>query len=138
MPAAATTSGDYDHRNPEERTLKYLCMVWFDGTQLDVMPAPEKAAFDRESMDYDRSLEARGNYIHAEALQSPSSARTVRVRGGKMTATDGPFVETKEYLGGFILIDAKDMDEAVTIAAGIPLARLGAIEVRPIYEIPGA
>lgn len=118
--------------------MKYLCIVWFDGSKLDAMPPAEKAAFDRESLAYDTALQASGHYIHAEALQSPDAARTVRVRGGKVSATDGPFVETKEHLAGFILIEAKDMAEAERLAAGIPLARLGAVEVRPIYNIPGA
>ena len=75
--------------------------------------------------------------VHAEALQGPESATSVRVRGGKVSTTDGPFAETKEHLGGFILVEARDLNEALRIAAGIPLARLGAtIEVRPVYEIP--
>jgi hypothetical protein len=72
--------------------------------------------------------------IVAQALQSPQSSVTVRVRGGEMSVTDGPFIETKEALGGFILIDAKDLNDAIRVAAGIPLAKLGAIEVRPIHE----
>ena len=116
--------------------MKYLCQVWLDGTKLDTMPKAEKRKLDHDSMAYDRELEQKGYFIAAEALQSPNTARTVRVRDGKMSTTDGPFIETKEHLGGFILIKAKDMDEAVRVAAGIPLARLGSIEVRPIYNIP--
>ncbi|MFS8044778.1 YciI family protein [Rhizobium sp. BR 314] len=114
--------------------MKYLCQVWFDGTALDVMTKEEKHKLDSDSLGYDRDLMASGNMIHAEALQSPRSAVTVRVRNGKAAVTDGPFIETKEYLGGFILIDAKDLNDAIRIAAGIPLAKLGAIEVRPIYS----
>jgi hypothetical protein len=114
--------------------MKYLCQVWFDGTKLETMPADEKKNFDRDSLAYDQDLVARGHMITAEALQSPSSAVTVKVRNGEIQTTDGPFAETKEYLGGFILIEAKDMNEAIRIAAGIPLARLGSIEVRPIYS----
>lgn len=69
-------------------------------------------------------------------MQAPESAVLVRVREGRLSTTDGPFVETKEQLGGFILIEARDMNEAIRLAAGIPLARLGTIEVRPIYQIP--
>jgi hypothetical protein len=72
--------------------------------------------------------------IHAEALQSPRSAVTVQVRNGETAVTDGPFIETKEHLGGFILIDARDLNDAIRVAAGIPLAKLGSIEVRPIYS----
>lgn len=114
--------------------MRYLCQVWFDGSLLDRMPKAEKEALDRDSLAYDKALERSGNFIAADALQSPSAAVTVRVRNGKISTTDGPFIETREYLGGFILIEAKDMAEATRIAAGIPLARLGSIEVRPIYE----
>ncbi|PST20969.1 dehydrogenase [Rhizobium sp. JAB6] len=114
--------------------MKYLCQVWFDGTRLDVMSKEEKHQLDADSLGYDRDLMASGNMIHAEALQSPKSAVTVRVRNGETSVTDGPFIETKEYLGGFILIEAKDLNDAIRIAAGIPLAKLGAIEVRPIHS----
>lgn len=114
--------------------MKYLCQVWFDGTVLDTMAKEEKHRLDSDSLGYDRDLMASGHMIHAEALQSPRSAVTVRVRNGETSATDGPFIETKEYLGGFILIEAKDLNDAIRVAAGIPLARLGSIEVRPIYS----
>lgn len=114
--------------------MRYLCQVWFDGTKLDAMSKQEKETLDRDSLAYDRELERKGHFVAAEALESPNAAVTVKVRSGKVSATDGPFIETKEHLGGFILIEAKDMDEAVRLAAGIPLAKLGNIEVRPIYE----
>ena len=114
--------------------MKYLCQVWFDGTVLDTMTKEEKYRLDSDSLGYDRDLMASGHMIHAEALQSPSSAVTVRVRNGETAVTDGPFIETKEYLGGFILIDAKDLNDAIRVAAGIPLAKLGSIEVRPIHS----
>lgn len=116
--------------------MKYLCLVHFDGTILDTMPTEEKRAFDSDSLGYDQTLIARGKLIHAEALQSPSAASLVKVRNGQMSVTDGPYAEAKEQMGGFILIEATDMAEAVEIAAGIPLARYGTIEVRPIYQIP--
>lgn len=118
--------------------MKYLCLVHFDGTLLETMPAGEKRDLDRDSLGYDRTLVERGKMIHAEALQSPETASLVKVRNGQMSVTDGPYAEAREQMGGFILIDAVDMAEAVTIAAGIPLARYGTIEVRPIYEIPDA
>ena len=116
--------------------MKYLCVVHFDGSILDKMNPDEKRVLDRNSLGYDEDLMAKGHYIHAEALQSPSSASLVKVRNGQMSVTDGPYAEAKEQMGGFILIDARDMDEAVRIAAGIPLAKYGTIEVRPVYEIP--
>ena len=115
--------------------MKYLCQVWLDGTKLDAMPQPEKSRLDRDSLEYDRELDRAGHFITAEALQAPSTAVTVRVRNGKISTTDGPFIETKEHLGGFILIEARDLNDAIRIASGIPLAKLGAIEVRPIYTI---
>jgi hypothetical protein len=118
--------------------MKYLCSVWFDGTVLDAMPPAEKATLDRDSFEYNKELERQGHFIAAEALQAPSTAVTVRVRNGKVSATDGPFIETKEHLGGFILIEARDLNDAIRLASGIPLAKLGSIEVRPIYEIPGS
>ena len=114
--------------------MKYLCQVWFDGAILDAMTKEEKAELDANSLNYDKDLADSGHMIVAQALQSPKSAVTVRVRSGEMSVTDGPFAETKEALGGFILIEAKDLNDAIRIAAGIPLARLGAIEVRPVHE----
>ena len=116
--------------------MKFLCIVHFDGSALDMMDPTEKREFDRESLGYDEKLMAGGKFIHAEALQSPSSASLVKIRNGRMSVTDGPYAEAKEQMGGFILIDASDRADAIAIAAGIPLARLGTIEVRPIYEIP--
>ncbi len=114
--------------------MKYLCQVWFDGTILDTMTKEEKHKLDSDSLGYDRDLMASGHMIHAEALQSPRSAVTVRVRNGEASVTDGPFIETKEHLGGFILIEARDLNDAIRVAAGIPLAKLGSIEVRPIHS----
>ncbi|EJZ22947.1 YciI family protein [Rhizobium sp. Pop5] len=114
--------------------MKYLCQVWFDGAILDAMTKEAKAGFDTNCLNYDRHLAESGHMIISKALQPPKSAVTVRVRNGEMSVTDGPFTETKEALGGFILIEAKDLNDAIRIAAGIPLAKLGAIEVRPIHE----
>ena len=114
--------------------MKYLCQVWFDGAVLGARTKEEKAELGTNSLNYDKALAESGHLIVAHALQPPTSAVTVRVRSGEMSVTDGPFAETKEALGGFILIEAKDLNEAIRIAAGIPLARLGAIEVRPIHE----
>ncbi|MBB3353894.1 dehydrogenase [Rhizobium sp. L9] len=114
--------------------MKYLCQVWFDGAILDAMTNEEKADLDANSLNYDRDLVESGHMIIAQALQPPTSAVTVRVRADETSVTDGPFAETKEALGGFILIEAKDLNDAIRVAAGIPIAKLGAIEVRPIHE----
>ena len=118
--------------------MRYLCLVHFAGEALEAIDEASRPAFDREALAYDRLLMEQGHFIAAEALQSPESAVLVRVRNGEVSTTDGPFAEAKEQTGGFILIEARDMAEAVRLAAGIPLARLGTIEVRPIYIIPGS
>ena len=116
--------------------MRYMCLVHFEPRHLDTMPPAERQAFDRRSMQYDKELEAKGHYVIAEAIQGGDSAVLVRVRDGKMSITDGPYMETKEQMAGFVLIEARDMNEAIRLASGIPLAELGPIEVRPVYQIP--
>jgi hypothetical protein len=116
--------------------MKYVCLVHFAPDALTSLNDAEKRTLDAHSLAYDKELAAGGHLIAAEALQSPETAVLVKVRGGEVSTTDGPFAETKEQLGGFILIEARDMNEAIRIASGIPLAAMGTIEVRPIYEIP--
>jgi hypothetical protein len=115
---------------------KYLCLVYFELGHLLALSKQERVILDRDSLAYDKELKTRGHFLAAQALQSPSKARTVSVRRGKTIVTDGPFAETKEQLGGFILIQARNLRDAVRLGGGIPLARLGRIEVRPIYDIP--
>lgn len=115
----------------------YICLVHFDDKEVfSRLSEAEKRKLDIASTGYDRELERSGNLIRAQALQAPESAVLVRVRDGKISATDGPFLETKEQLGGFILIEARDLNDAIRIAAGIPLAKHGTIEVRPIHRVP--
>ncbi|HWA18150.1 MAG TPA: YciI family protein [Devosia sp.] len=116
--------------------MRYICLVHFDPSLLDAMPAAERKIFDRRSAGYDKELEAKGHYVIAEAIEGGESAVLVRVRDGQVATTDGPYIETKEQMAGFILIEARDMNEALRLAAGIPLAELGTIEVRPVYRIP--
>jgi|SRR5208282_4735858 len=115
--------------------MKYLCAVYVEPKAMKALSARERATLDRESMAYDDALRRSGHYMVAEALQPVSAAKTVRVRKGKASIVDGPFAETKEHLGGFILIDAKDMNEALQVAAKIPMAKLGSIEVRPVLQL---
>jgi len=117
--------------------MRFLCLVYFEPETLIALSPGEKATLNRDSLAYNDELSGKNHYIAAEALEPVQSARTVRVRGGKTAVTDGPFAETKEVVGGFILIEAAGMDEALKIAAGIPLAKLGSIEVRPIMRIGG-
>ena len=117
--------------------MTYLCVVYFEPSAMAALSENEKKTLDRDSLAYDRELERSGHYIVANALQPVNTARTVRVRRGKVSQTDGPFAETKEHLGGFILINAANMDEATEVASKIPMARIGTIEVRPIMKIGG-
>ena len=112
--------------------MRYVCLVYFHEPDLANMNAEAKQSLDDDSMGYDRELKAAGHLVVAHALKPAASAMIVQVRDGEVSATDGPFAETREVLGGFILIEAADMDEAVRLAAGIPLAKTGRIEVRQI------
>ena len=108
--------------------MKYLCLVYLDESALDSVPDGECAAFGE-------SLRSSGHHIASEALQGVGSATTVCVRNGRLALTDGPFAETKEQLAGFYLIDVENLDHAVELAARIPPARIGSIEVRPVREL---
>jgi hypothetical protein len=108
--------------------MKYLCLVYGEEKQMQAMD-------DNECAAYGNGLKDKGVHIAAEALQPVSTATTVRVRDRKVSVTDGPFAETKEQLAGFYLINAKDLDDAIRIASGIPPARIGSIEVRPVREL---
>lgn len=115
--------------------MKYLCLVFFDEKKHDALSEQEIQELTDEALEYDDLLRRGGHFITANALQPVSAASTVRVRNGKMSVTDGPFAETNEQIGGFILIEAKDLNEAIQLASGIPPIRLGGIEVRPVMEI---
>ena len=115
--------------------MKYLCLVCFDEKTLDAMPKEEFEPFSEAHVALDEELRRNGNSIVAEALQPVSTAVTVRVRNGKLSTTDGPFAETKEQLGGIYLIEARDLNDAIQIAAKIPAAGLGSIEVRPVWDL---
>ncbi len=108
--------------------MKYLCLVYLDEKRLDEVP-------DEDCVEYDIAMRKKGYCLASEALQSVQMATSVRVRDGKLSVTDGPFAETKEQLAGFYMIDARDLNEAIQIAAKIPAARIGCVEVRPIRPI---
>jgi hypothetical protein len=112
--------------------MKFLCTVLVDEDLAAEMTAADWARMGAESQAYDQSLTAQGVFLTAEALQGRATARTVRVRQGDSMVTDGPFLESKEVLAGFILINVVDADAAMAVAKGIPMARLGAVEVRPV------
>ena len=113
--------------------MRYHCMIYFDPKKV-FNDSPESNAVLAETGPYDDKLKADGRHVMSQPLNLPSEAITVRVRDGKTTTTDGPFMETREMLGGLIVIEARDLNEAVQVAAGIPFARLGAIEVRPAID----
>ena len=114
--------------------MRYLCLIYNEEKALATMPKAEYESFAAAQMAVDEELQKSRQYLASEALQPVRTATTVRIRNGKLSTTDGPFAETKEQLGGFFLIEAKDLDEAIRIAARIPSARTGSIEVRPISE----
>jgi hypothetical protein len=114
--------------------MRYLCLVYFEEKMWDTISQKESDIITKESLAYDEELMKQGHLIAAEALDSVHTATTIRVRNGKVSTTDGPFAETKEVLGGFVLINARDLDESIRIASKIPLARRGSIEVRPVLE----
>src|SRR5918999_4280974 len=107
--------------------MKYLCLVYLEEDKLRAVP-------DRECMACGDGLRRSGQLLAAEALEPVRTATTVRVRHGKVSVTDGPFAETREQLGGFYLIDARDLNDAIRVAAKLPSAALGTVEVRPLME----
>jgi hypothetical protein len=119
-----------------EETMKYLCLIYYDEKKLDTMPKSELDALIDEAYAYWDELVRNGHGIAHDALQSVQAATSVRFQKGTVSITDGPFTETKEQLGGFILINARDLNEAIQVASQIPPARMGGVEVRPIRELP--
>ena len=114
--------------------MKFLCLAYEEQRALDALSENEWHALRKETLDYVDRLQKSGRLILAQALQSATTASTLRVRSGNVSVIDGPFAETKEQIGGFFLIEAADFDEAVEVAAQWPSARIGSIEVRPIEE----
>ena len=115
--------------------MRYLCLIYDEEKKLNAMSGSESEAFMGEYFAFTDGIRKSGHYLGGEALQPIQTATTVRVRNGKVSTTDGPFAETKEQLGGFYLIEARDLNEAIQIAARIPSARIGSIEVRPVWEL---
>lgn len=112
--------------------MKFLCMIYMDAQRLRQMPKAELEACMAEQLDYFEKLKVQGHGDAAFSLQPADAAACVAVRGGQLLVTDGPFAETSEQFGGFFLIDARDLNEAIRLAGQIPLARDASIEVRPL------
>lgn len=114
--------------------MTFMCLAYEEAEKLDELSASDWQVLRQETLDYVAGLRASGHLIDARPLQRAETASTVRVRNGNRVVIDGPFAETKEQIGGFFLIEASSLDEAIEIAAKWPSARIGAIEVRPVDE----
>jgi hypothetical protein len=115
--------------------MKFLCLVYYDEQTLAALSQAEYDALVDEVMAYREVLRKSGHYIVSDGLQPVQTASTLRIRAGRVSATDGPFAETKEQLGGFMLIEARDREDAIHVASKIPPLRLGCIEVRPLRDL---
>jgi hypothetical protein len=115
--------------------MRYLCLVYSVEDPVNILSESEEQALVDESLEYDEQLRKSGHLIVAHALRPPETAVIVRVRSGRISVTDGPFTETKEQIAGFILIEARDLNEAIQLASKDPTARYGFIEVRPVREL---
>jgi hypothetical protein len=114
--------------------VKYLCLIYEDEKNWGTLSKEQAEAMMGEYFAFTDGIKKSNHYIGGEALQPTETATTVRVRNGKISTTDGPFAETKEQLGGYYLINAKDLNDAIQVAAKIPSSRAGSIEIRPIME----
>jgi hypothetical protein len=124
---------EWSFPEPEEM-MRYLCLIYPDEAVLDALSERDYAAMIEEVLAFREELRLSGRYIASSPLQPAEATTTVRVRNGRVSITDGPFAETKEQLGGFYLIEATDLNDAIRVAAKMPPARLGSIEVRPLRE----
>src|SRR5829696_8008578 len=129
-PWSVTTSFTSD---PED-VMRYLCLIYDDEKKVATMSEKDSNAFMGEYFAFTDGIKQSGHYLAGEALQPVETATTVRVRNGKVGTTDGPFAETKEQLGGFYMIEARDLNDAIQVASKIPSARIGSVEIRPIVE----
>ena len=114
--------------------MKYLCLIYDDEKKWETMSKAEADAYMGEYFAFTDGVKASGHYVGGNALQPVQTATTARSRNGKLSTTDGPFAETKDQLGGYYLIEARDLNDAFQVAQKIPSVRTGSIEVRPIQE----
>lgn len=118
--------------------MKYLLLCCHEEKEFDAMSKSECDAMMQKTMAYCEVLKKTGQLLAVEQLEPVQTARTVRVRNGKAAVTDGPFAETKEQLGGYFLIEARDLNEAIQVASNFPSVRFGTMEVRPVRDLPGS
>ena len=117
--------------------MRYMLLIYDREADMAKMTEAEQGTFFGEYMGFTEGIVKSGHHKAGDPLQPVATATTVRVKNGKTVTTDGPFAETREQLGGYYIVEAKDLDEAIGIAARVPSSRTGSIEVRPIMEIPG-
>jgi hypothetical protein len=115
--------------------MRYLCLIYHDEKELGAMPESEMSALNARHLAFNEEILSSGHFVEAEALQPAAAATCLRVRNGKVSLTDGPYMETKEMVAGFYLIDARDLNEAISVASKLPSAPLGTIEVRPCRDL---
>jgi hypothetical protein len=115
--------------------MRYMCLVYVEDETFKDFTEEDNRRLDADNIAYDAELQKRGHYVMASPLRPPKDAVTVRVRNGQLSMTDGPFAETKEHLGGFIILEARDLNEALSIASNDPMAKLASLEVRPMMAI---
>jgi hypothetical protein len=116
--------------------MQYMLLIYDDPSVWGSLSEDERGAVMGEYFAYTDAIRSTGNFVAGDALQPSTTATTVRVRDGETLVTDGPFAETKEQLGGYYLVEARDVDEAIELAGRIPSARMGTIEVRPVLAVP--
>jgi hypothetical protein len=115
--------------------MRYLCLIYSEEKQWTTAPAGAREEMGKEYGAFTETIKKSGHLLSGAGLQPTATATTVRVRGGKLSTTDGPFAETKEQLGGFYLVEAKDLNDAIQVASRIPGAKIGSVEVRPVMEM---
>ncbi|HEX6909607.1 MAG TPA: YciI family protein [Longimicrobium sp.] len=115
--------------------MRYLCLIYWNEHELATLPADELNALNAAHLDFNDALRRSGHYVEAEALQPPAASTCLRIKGGKPVVTDGPFAEAKEVVAGFYLLEVRDRDEALEVAARIPSATHATVEVRPVHTL---
>jgi hypothetical protein len=115
--------------------MRYLCLIYLDEKQLAGMPEAEMSALNARHLAFNEEILASGQFVEAEALQPAAATTCLKVRNGKVSLTDGPYMETKEMVAGFYLIEARDLNEAIQLASKLPSAPLGTVEVRPCRDL---
>lgn len=117
--------------------MKYMLLIYIDPQKMDALPEGKFDSMMRDCLNHADELQTKGKLLESQMLEDPQTAKSVRFRGGRVTTTDGPFAEAKEVLGGFNLIEADSMEEAVRMAAEFPWGAIGCVEVRPVRDIGG-